>query len=129
VLGHSGARGSGFDGAGFGLEDLRAQALSYLTIALAVSAWGLNLGMPALTGSAEATARFFLASLWLMASAAAGWVVLRYNVKLAGMIVAGAATALIAFLALHQASDSVLGLLALVVAAVVSALWPKMAVA
>jgi len=112
-------------GAGLDLGELRAQALTYLAIALAGSAWALNLGMPALTGSTDATQGFFLASLWLIATAAGAWIALRLSVTLAGTIVAGATTALIADVAVNQHSGFALSFLALVVVAIMAVSGPR----
>ncbi len=125
MFSHSRARSDGLGGAGLGLEDLRAQALTYLIVALGGIAWALNLSMPALTGSVEATEQFFLSSLWLLGIAACGWVVLRYSVTIAGTVVAGATTALVAFAAIHHPTGSLLGLLALVVVGVVAVSGPR----
>ncbi len=120
-----GTRIDGFDGGGVSLAELRAQALRYLTLTLAVSAWALNLIMPALMNNADTTREYFLASLWLIATTGFGWIVSRFNVTLAGTIVASATTTLVAIAVLQQHSSAVLNLLALVVMAVVAVSGPR----
>ena len=112
------------DGADLDLDELRSQALTYLTIAMAGSAWLLNLAMPPLTGSTDAAESFFLASLWLMAAAVLGWIIRRYSVTLAGIAIAGVTTVLIAVTALQAPSGLVLSFLALVVVAVMAVAGP-----
>ncbi len=107
------------------LDELRSQALTYLTIALAGSAWALNLAMPSLTDSADAAERYFLASLGLMATGAIGWAIGRYSVTLAGATVAAATTTLIGFTALQLSNSFVLCFLVLVVVAVMAVSGPR----
>ena len=81
------------------LDELRSEALRYLTIVPAALAWGLNLIVPIMTSNPEATERFFLNSLALLAIAGGSAILLRHSVTLASTLVAGSATALIAIAA------------------------------
>jgi signal transduction histidine kinase/DNA-binding response OmpR family regulator len=125
MYGNSGPDSGAFDGGRVDLDELRRQALWCFTVTLAGLAWVSNYVLPVLTGDNDKTEQFFLASLVLIAIAVCGGLVSRYSVTLAGMLVAGATTALIGFAAMHQHNGSVLGLLALVVVAVVAVSGPR----